>query len=191
MIPIQESRARRNAGFAMLEVLVTLLIILLGLLGAVGLMVRANTSEMESYQRVQAIVLLQDMRNRIEANRAVVSCYSNGPTGMQLGTGYAGTPSCAAGSAAQSALAVADMSQWNQILLGSAESSGGTKVGAMLGARGCITQIDAVNNVYLITVAWQGLQPTAAPKATCGQGQYGADALRRALSVTVQIGNLS
>ncbi len=190
MARARETRMRPS-GFAMLEILVTLFIILVGLLGAVGLMVRANTAEMESYQRVQAVILLQDMRNRIEANRAVVSCYSNGPTGMQLGTGYAGTPSCASGTAAQNAQAVADMTQWNTLLLGSAETNSGTKVGAMLGALGCITQIDAVNNVYLITVAWQGLEPTAAPKATCGQGQYGADTLRRALSVTVRIGSLT
>lgn len=186
-----QRRQMRATGFAMLEVLVTLFIILLGLLGSVGLMIRANTAEMESYQRVQAVILLQDMRNRIEANRAVASCYSNGPTGTQLGTGYAGTPSCTGGTATQDAQAVADMTDWNALLLGSAESSSGTKVGAMLGARGCILQIDAANNVYLITVAWQGLQPTAAPTATCGQGQYGADTLRRALSVTVRIGTLT
>jgi type IV pilus assembly protein PilV len=181
----------RTTGFAMLEVLVALFIILVGLLGVVGLMIRANGAEMESYQRVQAVILLQDMRNRIEANRAVASCYSNGPTGMQLGTGYAGTPSCASGTGAQSGQAVADLTEWSALLLGSAESNAGTKVGAMLGARGCITQIDAVNNVYLITVAWQGLEPTAAPKAGCGQGQYGTDTLRRALSVTVRIATLT
>lgn len=179
------------SGFAMLEVLVTLVIILLGLLGAVGLMVRANTSEMESYQRVQAIILLQDMRNRIEANREVASCYSNGPTGLVLGTGYTGTPACASGTAAQNAQAVADLTEWNGLLVGSAEASGSTKLGAMLGARGCITQIDATNNIYLITVAWQGMAPTAAPHATCGQGQYGSETERRALSVTVRIGTLT
>ena len=191
MKPVQQPRMRASLGFAMLEVLVTLVIILLGLLGTVGLMIRANTAEMESYQRVQAIILLQDMRNRIEANRAVASCYANGPTGMQLGTGYAGTPSCLAGTPAQNAQAVADMAEWNELLLGSAESNAGSKIGAMLGARGCVFEIDAANRVYLITVAWQGMEPTAVPKATCGQGQYGNEALRRALSVTVRMGNLT
>ena len=180
-----------GAGFAMLEVLVALVVILLGLLGAVGLMIRSNTAEMESYQRVQAVILLQDMRNRIEANRDVATCYSNGPTGVQLGTGYAGAPACASGTAAQNAQAVADMQAWNALLLGSAETSGGSAVGAMLGARGCISQIDAANKIYLITVAWQGMAPTAAPKATCGQGQYGTDSQRRALSVTVRIATLA
>ena len=48
---------RTAGGFAMLEVLITLLILLLGLLGLLGLMTRANTAELESYQRVQAVII--------------------------------------------------------------------------------------------------------------------------------------
>src|SRR5260370_38234763 len=92
------SGGRRTAGgFAMLEVLITLLILLLGLLGLLGLMTRANTAELESYQRVQAVILMRDMLNRIEADRAVAGCHSNGTGGTQFGTGYAGTPSCTLG----------------------------------------------------------------------------------------------
>jgi len=178
-------------GFAMLEVLITLLILLLGLLGLLGLMTRANTAELESYQRVQAVILMRDMLNRIESNRAVAGCYSNGTVGTQFWTGYVGPPTCTLGSAAQNAQAVADMTDWNALLLGSAETKGGNKIGAMIGARGCITQIDAANKIYMISVVWQGMTPTAAPKVTCGQGQYGAtETLRRAVTVTLRIGIL-
>src|SRR6266705_1055418 len=162
---------RTAGGFAMLEVLITLLILLLGLLGLLGLMTRANTAELESYQRVQAVILMRDMFNRIESNRSVAGCYSNGTVGTQFGTGYADTPTCT---------------------LGSAETKGGNKIGAMIGARGCITQLDATNNIYMISVVWQGMTPTAAPKVTCGQGQYGAtETLRRAVTLTLRIGILS
>lgn len=181
----------RIRGATMLEVLVTLLIIMIGLLGAVGLMVRASSAQMESYQRVQALILLEDMRNRIEANRAVATCYSEGATGTEFGTGYSGTPTCAAGSAAQNQQAIDDMTQWHSLLLGSAESKGGTNVGAMLGARGCVSEIDAANKIYMVTVAWQGLNPTVAPAVACGKDAYGTDTLRRALTVTVRIGSLS
>ncbi len=182
---------RTAGGFAMLEVLITLLILLLGLLGLLGLMTRANTAELESYQRVQAVILMRDMLNRIESNRAVAGCYSNGTVGTQFGTEYAGTPTCTLGSAAQNAQAVADMIDWNALLLGSAETKGGNKIGAMIGARGCITQIDAANKIYMISVVWQGMTPTAAPKVTCGQGRYGAtETLRRAVTVTLRIGIL-
>ena len=179
-------------GFAMLEVLVTLLILLLGLLGLLGVITRATTAEMESYQRVQAVILMRDMFNRIESNRAVAGCYSNGTVGTQFGTGYAGTPTCGLGTAAQNAQAVADMTAWNSSLLGSAETQAGNKVGAMIGAIGCITQIDPANNIYMISVAWQGMTATVTPVVTCGQGQYGAnEALRRVLTVTLRIGILT
>ena len=183
---------RTAGGFAMLEVLITLLILLLGLLGLLGLMTRANTAELESYQRVQAVILMRDMLNRIESNRAVAGCYSNGTVGTQFGTEYAGTPTCTLGSAAQNAQAVADITAWNALLLGSAETQSGNKIGAMIGARGCITQTDAANNIYMISVVWQGMTPTAAPKVTCGQGQYGAtETLRRAVTLTLRIGTLT
>ncbi|MGE5027346.1 MAG: prepilin-type N-terminal cleavage/methylation domain-containing protein, partial [Betaproteobacteria bacterium] len=50
----------RNAGFSMIEILVTLVILLIGLLGLAGLITRSQQAEMESYQRAQALILLQD-----------------------------------------------------------------------------------------------------------------------------------
>lgn len=181
------------AGFTILEILISLVIVLLGVLGLAGLIIRSNQAEMESYQRVQALALAQDMADRINANRKVATCYSNGATGMQLGTGYSGTPACAAGSAQQNARAVADMNAWNTRLLGSAEILSGSNVGAMIGARGCVNQIDAANRIYLVSVAWQGLAATSAPGAgnDCGLDQYGVDnALRRVVTVTIRIGTL-
>ena len=61
----------------------------------------------------------------------------------------------------------------------------------MIGAVGCVEQIDAVNNVYRVTVVWQGLMPTAAPGLACGQNRFGDDSLRRAVSVQVRIASLS
>ena len=180
-----------TCGFAMLEVLVTMVILLIGLLGLAGIMARSSTSEMESYQRVQALILAQDMVDRINANRKMASCYSNGATGMTLGTPYTGTPTCAGGTA-EAAQAVADLSAWDALLDGSSEVSGGTKFGAMIGARGCITQVNAATRIYRVTVAWQGLIQTTAPLAdTCGQTAYGTDETRRRIvTMTLRIATL-
>ncbi|PMY00566.1 type IV pilus modification protein PilV, partial [Pseudomonas sp. GW460-13] len=82
-------------------------------------------------------------------------------------------------------------------LLGSAEKRPGASaadpaqaVGAMIGARGCIETVDAVNNIYRITVAWQGLATTGAPALGCGKDQYGNDAYRRAVSTQIRVGTL-
>src|SRR5258706_7468791 len=71
-----QRRFARWRGFAMLEVLITLVILLIGLLGLAGVVARSNAAELESYQRVQALILAQDMVDRINANRKYAACYS-------------------------------------------------------------------------------------------------------------------
>lgn len=188
----------------MIEVLVTLLILLIGLLGLAGLQMQAQRSEMESYQRVQALVLLQDMVGRINANRKVASCYAAVTTDTTNGTPFLGTsstittPVCATGTAEQQAIAVQDMTDWNDLLLGAAEDAAGGSsctptscVGAMIGARGCVSY-DATADLYMVTVVWQGLGKTSAPPVgqNCGKNLYGDEAQRRAVSLTVRIANL-
>ena len=82
---------RRQSGFSMIEVLVTLIILLVGLLGLAGLMMQSQRSEMESYQRVQALILLQQMAGRINANRlAGAPCYAY--TSSTVANPYPGSP---------------------------------------------------------------------------------------------------
>lgn len=184
---------KRQSGASLIEVLVTLVILMLGLLGLVGMMVHSQRSQMESYQRVQALVLLEDMVNRINANRKAAACYV--VTTTTSGTPYLGTdstvsPACTTGTAQQQARAVQDMNEWHALLLGSAEMSGTSKVGAMLGARGCVELVSA--GLYQVSVVWQGMGKSAAPTGvTCASGLYGDEAQRRAVSVKVQITSLS
>src|SRR4029079_19395655 len=80
----------RQAGFNLLEVLVSLLIVTVGLLGLAGTQVVAQRAEQESYQRAQAMILMSDIVDRINANRKVAVCYAvtDAPT---AGTKYLGT----------------------------------------------------------------------------------------------------
>ena len=68
-------KPNRNNGFSLIEVLVTIVILLIGLLGLAGLQLRALSSQMESYQRSQALILLKDMAGRIDNNRVNVASY--------------------------------------------------------------------------------------------------------------------
>jgi type IV pilus assembly protein PilV len=180
---------KHQTGMLLLEVLISMLIAAIALLGTVSMMAKSSRNEMESYQRVQALTLVQDMVSRINANRQIASCYSAGATGLNTATVL---PACASGSPAQAATANADLAAWKNALLGASETSGGSKLGAMIGAVGCIDQVDAANQIYRVTVAWQGLLPTAAPSLACGKGSYGNDdALRRVVSVEIRIANLS
>jgi type IV pilus assembly protein PilV len=187
---------RKNAGFGMIEVLVSLVIILTGLLGLAGLLTLGQQAEMESYQRAQALVLLEDMVGRINANRKVAACYGATTTNATTGTPYLGssatsTPACTSGTSEQNATAIADLAAWNSALIGAAETQGGSNVGAMIGARGCISL--TATDTYLISVAWQGLNPTFAPSAGlgCGKDLYGSETKRRVVSTTLRIANLT
>lgn len=65
-----------QSGVSLVEVLVAMVILLVGLLGLAGTMMQGQRSEMESYQRVQALALLQDMVGRMNANRMAAHCYA-------------------------------------------------------------------------------------------------------------------
>ncbi|WP_049623180.1 type IV pilus modification protein PilV [Frateuria defendens] len=179
---------KRQRGLLLLEVLVSMLIAAIALLGTATMMVKSSRGEMESYQRVQALTLVQDMVSRINANRQVASCYSSGATGVDTSKTL---PTCATGTAVQIATANQDLTAWKSALLGSGETAGGASVGAMINAIGCVEQIDAVDQIYRVTVVWQGLMPTVAPSLGCGKDKYGTENLRRAVSVAIRIGNLS
>ena len=188
----------RTAGISMIETLVTLVILSLGLLGLAGLMSESLRATMESYQRVQALILIQDMAVRISANHQVAACYAITTDAVNgtpyLGTGASSTPLCTAGTFAQLSRASRDLSEWSALLQGAAEKTavtGGINIGGMVGARGCISTI--ATNSYLVSVAWQGVGRTQAPPASlgCGKNLYGDEANRRVISVTIQIAILS
>lgn len=170
----------------MIEVLVTIVILAIGLLGLAGLQSRLGLSQMESYQRAQALVLLQDMASRIATNRADAASYVTANPLPDEGV-------CPIAVGARNEI---DANQWCNALLGAAEIDGGSKAGAMIGARGCVEALS--NNEYLITVAWQGMSPLASPPGSvgCGQGAYDDvqcpnDLCRRAVTTLVRIADLN
>jgi len=100
-------------------------------------------------------------------------------------------PVCADGAIAgdPKTRADADLAAWNNVLQGAAETvtASGTKVGGLLGARGCITR-NAATGVIRVSVAWQGMAPTVASADTCATTLYGAnDALRRVVFTEVVV----
>lgn len=191
---------RRQGGFTLIEALVAMLILVFGMLGAAGLMVRAQQAEFESYQRKHALTIVDDLVSRTQANRTVADdCYAittdlaNGTP--YLGTGHSTVFTCTAGSTQASARAEADLLAMEAALLGAGETDGGgAAVGALLNARGCVsvTGDDTVGFTFTVSVAWQGSVETGAPpaSATCGKDLYGSENLRRVVTVTFVVPNL-
>ncbi len=183
-----------QAGFSLLEALITMVILAFGLLGLAGFQVKTQVLETEAYQRAQAILLVQDMANRISANRTNVTSYLT--SAVPLGLGDTQPASC---SAALPVLLGADLDkcEWSNELKGAAETKtqGSTisSVGSMTDARGCIDVVAGSNPpVYRVSVAWQGMSVLTVPSIPCGATKYGNnDGYRRAFAVTVPIANLA
>lgn len=97
-----------------------------------------------------------------------------------------------------------DLALWEATLMGNAEQIGGSNVGTLINARGCIetpAQLAANGfavpaNTYRISVAWQGDIPTSVPTASaCGLGLYvdnlgnANDATRRLVTLDITLNN--
>ena len=205
----KELRLKYAAGISLMEVLVTMLIILIGLLGIVALQTKAQVAELEAYQRSQALIILSDIIDRINVNRATASCF-NITTNTVAGTPYLGAitggghytpPDCTAATSAYNTQAVNTLADIDTLLQGSAETAGGSNVGAMLGARACIsydssTVLNSVpgTGLYTVIVTWQGMSALTAPTGMkCAVGLYqtdGLDTKRRAVAASFRLANL-
>lgn len=175
-----------QCGFTLIEILVTLLILAIGLLGLAGMNAKMLGSQFEAYQRAQAVMLVEDMASRIRSNPQAARSGSYGG-GTVHGLSNLGCPDKAYDVSV-------DLCEWNLALRGASVEASGQQLGSIMGARGCIENISIAATgqaVIRVTVAWQGLTPTVAPSLSCGANAYGADdSLRRAVSVDVVLAYL-
>lgn len=216
---------RYQGGYTLLEILITLVLLAFGLTAVVNLQMKLHMTEVESYQRGQAVILAQDMISRIQAAGYIDATgnpydssadipnnythpYVTG-TGTPLGTGNdlfePGTQTCNEAFDPPSGsdyLIKRVKCDWNILLKGASEVTAGSRVGGMIGARGCIEQIQNPNPTagictpanFRVTVVWQGLHETVSPNLACGQNLYSDtngnvnEEVRRVISAIVTLG---
>lgn len=188
-------RKREERGATLVEVLITMVILLVGLLGLVALQARLQVAQIDTYQRAQAAMLLNDMTQRIATNRIHAGDYK---TVGAIGTG---TANCDLLASTVNARAQSDLREWCNLLQGASVANGNIRLGGLVGGRGCIEE-QAAGRTYRVTVAWQGLGPVQtvgddpAKAAQCALGAYdGGDRCknnlcRRVMVTTVHIGKL-
>lgn len=106
----QRSGARHARGFSLIEILVTLTVTAVALLGAAGLQMRALRTGQSSQARTQAILLASDLAERMEVNKvaAVAGSYA-----FTKGTSITGVTDCSSANCNSNQLADFDLSQWN------------------------------------------------------------------------------
>jgi type IV pilus assembly protein PilV len=161
-MPVNLPRIEGNSsrGFTMIEVLVTLVILMVGLLGIAGLMAQGQRASFEAYQRQQALALANDMAERIKANRPGVDSTAVATTyDASIGSGAAATlgsgtrfaqlvagsiTNCATTNCTTAQVVAYDAALWDGLLQGAAgetDSTTGAAIGPILRPRGCVQQL--------------------------------------------------
>lgn len=129
---------QKNSGFSMLEVLVTILIIAIALLGSAGLQAYAIKTGQGGQFRNQAAFYMSDIVERMSANKIYAT------SGVGYSTTLATTADCANTICTPDVLAAYDVTRWRLDI-----------ASAVPGGTGTITQTTAGNpSTYAIRVGW-------------------------------------
>ncbi len=96
-------------GFSLMEVLVTVLILAIGLLGLASLQLNALRNNTSAQERSQATVLAYEIVDRMRSNRIVASA---GAYSIGLGVAAGAATDCTVGACSTAQLAGFDIAQW-------------------------------------------------------------------------------
>jgi type IV pilus assembly protein PilV len=181
-------------GITLIEVLITLLILAIGLLGLGSLQLATMNGQFEAYQRTQALLLAEELASRIRANAPVardltVPSYTVAEGEDPVLYGVTLEEDCSLGTIAQR-----DLCEWNNALIGSSvKSTSNASLASVINARGCVESLTVGGQTaYQVSVAWQGLVETSPPPdaLTCGEDTYGDESLRRVVTTTIVLADL-
>ncbi|PPI78975.1 type IV pilus modification protein PilV [Marinobacter flavimaris] len=139
----------RQSGFTMIEILVTLFILAIGLLGLAGLLFEGMRNNQGSYLRTQASILAYDMADRMRANSAEAQGGSYG--GFSTATIQSTTlPACTGQTAGctPSDQVTVDQVEWTLQVQGT-----GGDMAMLPGGVGTIAH-DATSGIYTVTIQW-------------------------------------
>lgn len=127
-------RRKSEAGFGMLEVLISLLILAIGLLGLASLQTTTLAQTTEVRNRSQAILLVDDLLERVRANRSNIASYEVAAGNL---------PDCATDFAIENnGVAADDLAEWKNSL-----------ACLLPGGNGSVTED---NGVVTVQVVWSG-----------------------------------
>ena len=127
----------KQRGDTMIEVLVTVIILAVGVLGAAAMQVTTIQNLNSSYSASVAAMVADDFSERMRANPTAALANSYGD-----GSDPGGFPNCAANACTNAELATYDLGSWWQVM-----------TGVLPVASGQVTRIIGTNT-FIITVRW-------------------------------------
>lgn len=191
--PHQLNGMVKSFGFSLLEVLISMVVLSIGLLGIAGLQATSKRTSYEALQRTTAVMLTRDIIERMRTNPDQIAAY-NGTVDTTTITHN----DCSAATCTPAQLAAYDLFEWQQAILGASElSDTGVNTGGLVSPVGCITVAAACTSCLVtVAIAWRGMTKLSDPSIdTCGDtsGNYddtaGDNVFRRVIAVNAFITN--
>ncbi len=106
------SNLKKSSGFALIEAMVSIVVVALGILGILGVQLRTLADTQTGVRRAQAIRLIEDLSERAKANPSALDNISS----YEIGTGTAPVPAnnCFTSACNATQLAAFDVRTWKR-----------------------------------------------------------------------------
>jgi type IV pilus assembly protein PilV len=154
----------------MMEVLVSMFVLSIGVLGVAGLQVTAKRSNFEATQRATAAGLAQDIVERMRSNAQQLGTYTDAGVGRTIEGSSMPAVDCST-NCGPVTLAQYDLYELQEAANGVAEQAGGSNVGGLSLPTTCITGPDGGSGIYSVAIAWRGMTKLSDPGIdACGSG---------------------
>jgi len=134
----ETKQPNKQPGFSLLEVLITVVILAIGLLGLAGLQTSGLKNNHSAYQRSQATLLAYDMIDRVRANKNIADNYLFAFMEPADATAIANCHKIVGCSA--DLMAENDLFEWNETLAANLPAGAGT--------------ITSAGTTFTITITW-------------------------------------
>ena len=209
------AQRRRQSGISMLEVLISVFVVAIGLLGIAALQFMSKRSNFEAVQRTTATLLAHDIIERMRANPSQLLDYAGDaatpitPLGGPTATRTQPATDCTASACTPFQLSQYDLWEWETALNGLSDEDTASKTGTggLVAPTACIITETAAGMLdrsgkYTVAIAWRGATQMANPVGpkgaeipfACGEssGKYdgedgSTDTHRRVLVVSTYI----
>ena len=154
--------SKSEQGFSLIEVLVSLVILLIGLIGIFNLHIIAKQGSFESFQQTQATYYVHNIISRMRLNNSELANYAGTYTGSSVSSAKA----CDVGIGVVDLCTTAetrawDLFQWERSFAGENETSvSGANVGGLDTATACIRVGNDGVSVSVV-MSWRGVRATS------------------------------